>query len=150
MSRKDTAWLVAQIESVPILASRTFVATTADDPNMPTPLPLPYAVVWPSDGLDEATRLTGPRATHNPSFIVHSVGETADQAAWAFEAWKSKLVIRGVGILPVVDGQRTERVRVDVPQPIQVDKDVTPWLVFHTAEVSWRSHDQFDLTSSPA
>jgi hypothetical protein len=128
--RRHTDALKALIQTVPALATKTFVTlapTTA----------VPYVVIHPMDGNDESTRLAGPASTQHPRFVIHSVGSTYEQCAAIAEAVKSKLVVGGFGVAPVVVGELSGRLEYSSPQPIQVDRDVTPALCYHVAEVTW-------------
>lgn len=131
--RSHTAWLKARIESVTALASSTFVTVA------PANTPLPYVLIHPMDGADVADRFTGPRSVQNPRFVIHSVGSTYEQCAWAAEKVKAVLVVAGLGVIPTITGELPRRVWYSVPQPVQTDDDVTPPLIYHTAECGFES-----------
>ena len=136
--RVHTAWLEAAIEAVPALALAVYV-TIAENRDG-SPVEVPYVVIHPMDGQDDTDRLTGPNATQNPRFTVHSIGLTYEQAAWAAEQVKAVVMVNGLGVVPTVSGERSERVWYSVPQPVQTDKTVTPNLLYHTAECGWESN----------
>ena len=130
--KRHTDALKALIQTVPALAAKTFVTlapTTA----------VPYVVIHPMDGTDESTRLAGPNATQHPRFVIHSVGSTYEQCAAVAEAVKSKLVVGGLGVTPVVPGEQSGRLEYSSPTPIQIDTDVSPPLCYHVAEVTFES-----------
>ena len=131
--RIHTAWLKARIQSVPAFASSTFVTVA------PANTALPYNLIHPMDGTDIADRLAGPNLVQNPRWVIHSVGSTYDQCAWAAEQVKAVLVVSGIGVTPTITGERSGRVWYSVPQPVQTDDDVTPSLLFHTAETGFQS-----------
>lgn len=140
MARNHTAWLKALIETAPGATGQVFV-TKAEypAPNEKTPVTYPYWVIHPADGIDEATRETGPAITHHPRFTIHSVGENADQAAWAGEQVKSRIIVGGFGVIPTIAGERSKPCWYHSPVPIQTDKDVLPPICFHVAEISFAS-----------
>lgn len=143
MTRKHTAALKALIQQVPAVATKTFVTVARyPAPNQAVKVEPPYVVIHPADGADEATRFTGPRDTMHPRFVVHTVGTTAEMAQLVAEQWKAKLIVNGFGIRPEVPGERTDRFWWDSPIPVQVDKDVTPWLCYHVAECGFTSHPE--------
>ena len=131
--RIHTAWLKARIQSITAFASNTFVTVA------PANTPLPYNLIHPMDGTDVADRLAGPSAIQNPSWVIHSVGSTYDQCAWAAEQVKAVLIVAGLGVTPTITGEIAGRVWYSVPQPVQTDDDVTPSLLFHTSECGFES-----------
>jgi hypothetical protein len=131
--KRHTDWLKATIQGVPAL-SRVFITRA---PNADGTVETPYVVIHPSEGEDEATRLTGPRLTQHPRFVVHTVGEDADEALWAAEKLKARLIVNGFGVIPEIPGELCSRVRWSSPVPIQMDDDVSPPLALHVAEVGF-------------
>lgn len=131
--RVHTTWLKSRIQSIPAFASNTFVTVA------PANTPLPYVLIHPSDGRDISDRLAGPDTVQNPRWVIHSVGSTYDQCAWAAEQVKAVLIIAGLGVTPTITGEIAGRVSYSSPQPIQTDDDVTPPLLFHTAECGFES-----------
>lgn len=138
MTRKQTAAVKGLIQQVPALASKTYVtvAQNADG----SKVSLPYSVIHPSEGVDEATRLTGPRDAMHPRFVIHFMGTTAEQVQLLMEQAKARVIVNGFGIQPTVPGERTESMWWESPTPIQVDKDTVPWLVYGIAECGFTSH----------
>lgn len=134
MTRKHTAAVKALIQQVPALASKTFVTTTGGQ------VSAPYALIHPAEGVDEATRLTGPRETLHPRFVIHFVGTTAEQVQLLMEQAKAKFIVNGFGIRPTIVGERTEPFWWESPIPLQVDKDSSPWLVYGVVECGFDSH----------
>lgn len=133
LSRAHTAWLLARIRTLPDIP---VFETTNEQPDKTL---TPYVVVHPASGVDDQRRYTGPRLTQNPRFTIHSVGEDADQAAALGEMIKSLLVVNGFGVIPTITGERSERFWWDSPTPVQVDKDINPWVVYHVAECGFSS-----------
>lgn len=133
MSRKHDAWLKARIETVPALAAATFVTTA------PAATATPYVVLHPMDGSDDSDRFTGPSTVQHPRYVVHSVGETPEQAKWAAEQVKSKLVVAGVGVVPTIAGELAGAVSYSSPAPVQVDRDGPAVLFVHIAECGFES-----------
>lgn len=128
--RRHTEALKALIQTVPALTAKTFVTlapTTA----------VPYVVIHPMDGNDESTRLAGPASTQHPRFVIHSVGSDYNQCAAIAEAVKSKLVVGGLGVTPAVPGELSGRIEYSSPIAIQIDRDVSPPLCYHVAEITW-------------
>lgn len=136
--RRHTDWLKGKIETVAPVASKTFV-TEAEypAPNQAVKVEVPYVVIHPFDGTDEQSRFTGPKSTVNPRYVIHSVGLDYNQAAAVGEAVKAKLVINGFGIIPDVPGDDSRMLSYEVPTGILLDKDVSPPLCVHIAEVGW-------------
>jgi hypothetical protein len=132
--KKHTDWLTATIPA-PTLKVYVSLAVNADR----TPVKLPYVMVHPSDGSDQSDRVTGPAVIQNPRWVIHSVGSTYEQAAWAAELVKSKLIAGGFGVTPTIPGEIAGRVWYESPQPIQVDTDASPPYCYHTAECGFES-----------
>jgi len=105
----------------------------------PSPTALPYLVFYPRDGIDRSTSVTGPGSQLNPSWVLHGVGSTADQAKWAIEQAKKKLIVNGFGMVPVIAGQKPGRVWFESVDTVQVDRDVTPPICFQVAECGFSS-----------
>lgn len=134
--KKHTEYLLAQLRSIPALATKTFTAPSQRDAAGKLPV-APYVVVYPSEGTDTRERFTGPAATQHPSFTLHIVGSSYDNAATVAALIKAKFVVRGVPIQATVVGEKSRNMAYSSPQPIQVDYDVTPALVYAVAEISW-------------
>lgn len=135
--KQHTALVKARIQSIPALASKTFVLTA---PRVAGELPkAPYVVIWPANGTDSAERLAGPFAQMNPRFVVHVVGSSDDNVQTVSELVKAKFVANGFGIQADIAGEFATGMRVTEPQPTQVDNDVTPPLIYNTLEVSWEA-----------
>lgn len=139
MSWADTQFLVALIQTVPALASSTWVTQVPIAATGQPPAAFPYALVHPADGADEQTRFTGPASTEHPAFTVHLVGGSANQCKVVAELVKAKIIVGGFGIVPTVSGRRNQRMYWRSPIPIQTDKNATPPLCFYVAEVGWTS-----------
>ncbi|MEA9983649.1 hypothetical protein [Subtercola sp. RTI3] len=138
MSRTHTAWLKAQVETIPALASKTFVGIIPEQMKVAPP----YVVIHPSSGTNTATRASSGRFTKNPRWIIHSVGVTADQAALIGEKVGEVLVPGGVGVgvTPVISGELPDPIWWNSPAAIQVDKELVPWVIFHVAECGFSSY----------
>lgn len=135
--RHHTKWLKATIEEIPALEAATFVTEAKRDDG--AEIEPPYAVMQPTDGTDEATRLAGPSATQNPRWVIHGVGTTPDQAAWVGEQLKKKLIVGGLGIVPDIPGENPGRMWLSSPMPIQIDRDVSPPVFFHVTECGFHT-----------
>lgn len=135
MTRKHDAWLLSKLREPSQLASKVFLLS---DPGLQSAA-LPYVVVHPLDGTDSGDRLGGGAFDANPRWTVHSVGSTVDQAKWTFELWKSRLIVRGFGVIPEMSGEFAGRVSVSSPIPVQDDPDSNPRSYFHVAEVGFSS-----------
>lgn len=129
MSRKHDAWLKSAVAAAH--PGKTFFLS---DEGLPAAV-VPFVVIHPSDGVDSSDRLAGGAFTGNPRWTVHSVGSTVEQAQWAFEQWKKRLVVRGLGVVPVIAGEFPGRVEVSSPTPVQKDDDPNPSQYYHVAEV---------------
>jgi hypothetical protein len=136
--KAHTDYLLSQIRSITPLASKTFVAPAQRSATGVLPV-APYVVIYPAEGTDTQERVTGPRSTQHPSFTLHIVGSSYDNASTVAALIKTKFVVNGVGVQAVVAGERCRNMRYSSPQPIQVDYDLTPPLVFATAEIMWDS-----------
>lgn len=134
--KQHTDLVLARIRSIPPLASKAFVAPSQRDAAGKLPV-APYVVVYPAEGTDTRDRFTGPAITQHPSFTLHIVGSSYDNAATVAALIKAKFVAGGVGVQAVVDGETSRAMRYESPQPIQVDYDISPPLVYATAEISW-------------
>jgi hypothetical protein len=136
--KQHTSLVKSRIQSIPPLASKTFVlAATRDSAgNLPV---APYVVIWPADGTDSVERLAGPNAQMNPRFVLHIVGSSYDNAQTVTELVKAKFVAAGFGIQAVIPGEFSGGMRISEPQPTQVDYDLDPPLIYNTLEVAWEA-----------
>ena len=130
--------VAARVRAVSALSSKTFMLVAPRDSagNLPT---APYAVVQPADGMDESDRLVGPRLMQNPRCVVHVVGATFEAAQGLTELVKAQfLPTNGVPVQVNVSGERGRGLDFS-SQPVNVDSDVTPPIIFTTSENSWIS-----------
>jgi hypothetical protein len=134
----QTNAVVARIQSIPALASKTYKLVAPRDATGKLPT-APYCVVQPDDGVDTQERVTGPRSTSHPRFVVHVVGTSYDNAQTVLELVKAKFVVAGRGVVLNVPDEVSKPCRWDSVGPVQVDNDVSPPLVYASAEVSWIS-----------
>lgn len=132
---QHTDALVALLKTIPAFASKTFV-TMVPEGTKPT---LPYLIVHPSDGTDSVERTTGPAVTQHPRFTLHTVGSSFAQVGAGAKQVKDKLIVNGFGVVLTVTGETPGRMWYSSPLPIQPDTDVTPALVWHTAECGFDS-----------
>lgn len=128
--------VLPRIRSIPALAAKTFVAPSQRDAAGKLPVP-PYVVIYPSEGIDTQERMTGPKTGQHPRYTLHIVGSSYDNAATVAELIKAKFVVNGVGIQADIEGEHSYGMTYESPQPIQVDYDMSPALVYATAEISW-------------
>lgn len=135
MSWSDAAAVVALIQTVPAVSTRTFLSITP----VGTIQPKPYVIVHPAAGTDEQTRFTGPPVTEHPEFTLHIVGETAEQAIAVTELVKAKFVPNSFFIPPTVSGRSNKFGYWRSPLPVQLDTDVTPALPFVVIQLGWTS-----------
>lgn len=138
MSRAHTAWLQALIQTMPEVATKTFVTTIPDQVKAVPP----YVVIHPATGTNTAERESSGAFTRNPRWTIHTVGVTSEQAAKVGEKIGDLLVPppMGVGITPTIAGERPNAVWWNSPAPVQVDKQVVPWVIFHIAECGFSSY----------
>lgn len=129
----DTDAVVAKYQTVAALATKTFVVEA------PHGTELPYAVIYPMGGRDTQERVTGPYLTRWPRYTVHIFGETADQVQTIADLVKPNFVLNGRGVTLTVAGWINQPIWYDEPIPLQKDTDVQPTVIFHVAELGWRS-----------
>lgn len=140
MTLAHTAEVVARIESIPALASKTFKLRAPRDASGDITARPPYVVVQPSDGEDEQIRFSGGRVGKNPRVVLHIVGSSYDNCQTVTELIKPKFVdAGGFGIQIDVDGESGRNLRWLSPLPTQVDDNVNPALIFNTVELLWDS-----------
>lgn len=140
MSWADTVALRSQIQTVPALATKTFIVEAKNPPpNEATKVTVPWVVIYPADGVDESERATSPRSVRNPEFTLHIVGSSAEQASVVFDLVKAALVTAGQGRKLTVAGRVNDRLWFESPVGAQFDTSVTPPLHYHVARVGWRS-----------
>lgn len=75
-------------------------------------------------------RFTGPHSVLTNEFVVHSVGQTPEQAKWVRERMLEKVLDKTF----VIEGWRNGRVQYVTSQPLGIDKDPSPPL-FYTVDV---------------
>jgi len=138
MSKAQTDAVVARVQSVPDQSAKTWTLVAPRDAvgKLPTP---PYTVVQPSDGTNTADRFTGPRSVSHPRFVLHFVGSSYDNAQATLERVKAKFIdpVSKFPILLTVSGESVKNFIWESPLPVQVDNDVTPPLLYASAEISW-------------
>ena len=139
MSQNDTDFMVGLVQQVPALATSTFVTLTPKPVSPDIPSPLPYALIHPTPGVDEQTRLTGPPSTEHPEFTIHLAGESAEQCQVATDLLKAQVMPDGFGVIPEVAGRRNQHMFWRQPIPIQTNTDLTPPLCFAVVETGWTS-----------
>lgn len=137
MTLAQTNAVVARIQSVPALASKTFKLVAPRDAQGKLPA-APYVVVQPSDGTSSQERLTGGRSTAHPRYVIHCVGSSYDNAQTVFELVKAQFVtVTGFGLPLVVPGEMARNTHFESSLPVQVDNDVTPPIIYATGELTW-------------
>jgi hypothetical protein len=130
--------VLARFRSVVPLASKTFVAPAQRSAAGVLPVP-PYAVIYPAAGTDSSDRLAGPLVDQHPRFTAHIVGSSYDVCDAVLALVKAKFIVNGVGIEAVIAGEKSSGMFFNSPQPIQVDYDISPPLVYATVELGWNS-----------
>ncbi|WP_147305306.1 hypothetical protein [Subtercola boreus] len=128
MSRKHTAALVALVATSKVTNFYPGLAPLVGG----KPQAGPYAVFYSGEGTDTQPRFTSGSVRQNPSWTVHCVGSTADQASWVFEQIKGVLFPRGLGAIPAVDDESPGPFWFESPIDVQRDDDSTPPLFWNT------------------
>lgn len=138
MTKAQTDAVVTRTQEIAALASKTYkLVAPRDSTTGKLPAP-PYAVWQPSDGTNTQERMTGGRATSHPRFVLHAVGFSYDNAQTVLEAIKAKFIdARGFGIPLNVPGETCRNLRWEAVTGVQVDNDVTPPIIYATAELTW-------------
>ena len=131
--KAHTDALVALIKTIPAFATKAFVM------QVPSGTVLPYVILYPADGTDSVERATGPAVTQHPRWTMHTVGSSYSQCAAVAGLIKDKLIVNGWGVRLTVAGESCGPFWYSSPIPIQTDTDVTPALVWHTAECGFDS-----------
>lgn len=145
MTAADTTAVKTLVESAGATANaytgHVFVTTAPDV--LPvwtgTTTGYPYILIHPSEGIDEADRLTGPPQTTHPEFTFHIVGLSASSVQKATGLVKAKAKPSQFVLPPTVTGRRNYNAYWRAPLDIQTDRDVTPWLVYQVVEYGWTS-----------
>jgi len=136
MTLAQTNAVVERVQLAPS-ASRTFLVVAPRDAQKKLPK-APYCVVQPADGIPTAERFTGGRMTSHPRITLQLVGLSYEQVQSMVEQVKAQFIdARGLGIPLDVDGEDCKNLRWESPQPIQIDNDVTPPLIYATVEIDW-------------
>ncbi len=100
--------------------------------------PAKYASVWASNGLRGSERLDAHQIQISPTFVVHSVGQSPEQARWVADRFAAQVL----GVRPAVTGRSCWPIRLTASQPVQRDPDFKdPQLWFYA--------DTFSYTSTP-
>lgn len=136
MSRRHTLAVQAVIKTEPAVASKTYITEAPKDANGKLPS-APYVVIHPGTGTDATDRLSGPRVRERPFFTVHVVGSSWDNVTQLTERLKGLFVVGGWAVPPVLPGEMTSDFLWSEPIPIQVDRDVTPPIVYGVVELSF-------------
>lgn len=139
MSWADIQFVQSLVQTIPALASSTWVTLSPKPGTGQPPLSYPYALIHPTGGTDTQSRATGPYATEHPEFTIHLAGESAEQCAAVVDLFKAIVKPNAVGIIPTVSGRKNGQMFWRMPLPIQTNTDVTPPLCFAVVEVGWIS-----------
>lgn len=139
MSLADVVFVQTIVETVPILASSTFVTLVPKPGSGQPPIAYPYALIHPTGGTDEQTRYTGPASTEHPEFTIHIAGASAEQVQTVTDLLKAVVIVDGFGIIPAVTGRRNQRMFWRQPIPIQSNTEVVPPMCFAVVETGWVS-----------
>ena len=139
MSQANTVFVQGLVQRVAALATSTYVTKLPKPASGQPAHSLPYALIHPSDGTDEATRATGPATTEHPEYTVHLVGSSAEQCQILADLLKAEVKPNGSGVIPEIEGRTCGHLYWRNPIPIQTDTDVTPPICFYVAEIGWRS-----------
>jgi len=132
-----TLAVVARIQEIPALASKTFKLVAPKNAQGQVTATAPYVVVQPADGIDTQERFTGGRTAQHPRFVLHIVGSSYDNAQTVTELVKAKFIANGFGININVTGDTGRNLHWEAAQPTQVDNDLTPPLIYNTVELGW-------------
>jgi hypothetical protein len=133
VSRKHDAALVTLVAPAPTIGAKFFPGI------VPTGTTLPYAVFDSRSGTDSVEREAGPAATQNPRWTIRCVGATVEQAKWATEQIKARLIQNGFGVVPTVVGERPGRFWFSNPIPVQRDDDTSPPRFYEVSECGFSS-----------
>lgn len=137
MTLAQTNAVVTRTQSDPAAASKTFKLVAPRDAQGKLPT-APYAVWQPSDGTSTQERFTGGKSTMHPRYVGHFVGADYDNAQKFLERVKAKFIdANGFGIPLEIAGETCRNLRWESVQGVQVDDDVTPPLIYATAEITW-------------
>jgi hypothetical protein len=133
----QTNAVVTRTQTIVPLASKTFKLVAPRDAQGKLPM-APYAVWQPSDGASTQERFTGGKSTMHPRYVLHVVGASYDNAQTVLELIKAKFIdANGFGIPLIIAGESCRNLRWESVQGVQVDDDVTPPLIYATAEITW-------------
>lgn len=121
--------ILSRLREDSVLSTVTFEGAVTDRPQR-------YCTVFTNSGYRTVERVTGPSATAEFTYTVHSVGSTPMQA----QAVAERVFAQLLDYVPTVEGRQCSRLRHAGSQPVQQDFDV-PDLYYCV--------DQFDLTSDP-
>jgi len=135
MTWADTLAVKAKVQAVAAFASATFVTAVPSSATEYTQ----YAMVHPSEGIDEQTRASGPPVTTHPRYTLHIVGSTAESVQKNTALVKAQFVTDGFMIPPAVTGRRNYNGFWSSPIPIQPDNDSNPPALYQVIELGWSS-----------
>jgi hypothetical protein len=133
VTRAESAAVRALIQRQPALATKTFMSLVGAQ------MAVPYVVIHPGADYDNQDNLAGPYVHRRPSFTVHSVGTSAEQAQLVAEWVDAQLRPNGRGVKPDVAGRRTGQIMRDSTLPAQLDTDTSPPLVYMVSEYAFKS-----------
>lgn len=139
MSWADIQFVLALVQSVPALASSTYITMAPKQPAGQPPLTYPYALIHPTGGTDTQGRATGPATTEHPEFTIHLAGESAEQCQALVDLLKAKVIVGGFGVIPNISGRSNKHMFWRMPIPIQTNTDVSPPICYAVVEVGWLS-----------
>lgn len=138
MSKKQTDVVFARAKQVTYVSAKTYKLVAPRDTvgKLPT---APYTVLQPADGTETQERMSGARSTSHPRYTFHFVGASYDNAQGLLEDVKAQFIdpVSGFPYPIVVAGELARNITWESPQPVQVDNDLTPPLIYATAELSW-------------
>lgn len=136
MSRRHTLAVQSVIKTDPAVSSKTFIAEAPKDATGTLPQ-APFVVIYPGNGSDSSDRLSGPKVRERPFFTLHVVGTSWAQTSELTERIKALFVVSGWGTPPTLAGETTSDLSWSEPQPVQIDRDVTPPVTYQVVELSF-------------
>lgn len=141
MTKDQSDAVKARIQTVPVVASKTFKSVAQyPAPNQTVKVLPPYVVIHSADGSDTSERLAAGRTTMHPRFTLHIVGETADQVEVVTGLIKAVFIANGLGIPLAVPGETCESLWWSAPIPIDVSSSPLPEIVFQIVELGWEAN----------
>ena len=126
---EDFDWIEATVEAAlarlrahPVLADKVYSPAQDEEEGDPSPLPLPYVMVFPDTGTHRSDRITYQSENSLFNFTIHVVGDSQTQVLKMMGA----VALQWVNWRPVIPGRTCWKMSHNFSTPFNTRDDMRP------------------------